>query len=332
MRIIKNKEDANSKFNKLLNSKHNKTALIVIEVALLLTVVVLICLVVKGDVSFKSPETTKYIINDTTGSGIVYKEGLTFAPTEKSKNDNDEGQENNVVGNNSVNSVNSGSANAQSNISRELPDPSGWSKAEIISKAKEAVNKTKAYTGNLTVNHSEGFTADVTECTGGEIVKSIVNLMIGWVVKPVEETLVYQNGKAVNSEGETVPIILPKRSNFTLTENGVKSASVQRSGNEYVIKLTLVEESVGMYDVPKHNAASIGYLDVANFDISFMEVDSADIVYKGSSIELKINADGYVTYAGYKIPLHIDGSAHKGSISGSATFEGEQTEEWRLNW
>lgn len=332
MRIIKNKEDANSKFNKLLNSKHNKTALIVIEVALLLTVVVLICLVVKGDVSFKSPETTKYIINDTTGSGIVYKEGLTFAPTEKSKNDNDEGQENNVVGNNSVNSVNSGNANAQSNISRELPDPSGWSKAEIISKAKEAVNKTKAYTGNLTVNHSEGFTADVTECTGGEIVKSIVNLMIGWVVKPAEETLVYQNGKAVNSEGETVPIILPKRSNFTLTENGVKSASVQRSGNEYVIKLTLVEESVGMYDVPKHNAASIGYLDVANFDISFMEVDSADIVYKGSSIELKINADGYVTYAGYKIPLHIDGSAHKGSISGSATFEGEQTEEWRLNW
>mgnify|MGYP003434798037 CR=1 FL=1 len=34
-------------------------------------------------------------------------------------------------------------------------------------------------------------------------------LMIGWVVKPVEETLVFQNGKAVNSEGETVPIILP---------------------------------------------------------------------------------------------------------------------------
>ena len=61
-------------------------------------------------------------------------------------------------------------------------------------------------------------------------------------------------------------------------------------------------------------------------------VDSADIVYKGSSIELHINADGYVTYANYRIPLHIDGSAHKGSISGSASFEGEQTEEWRLNY
>ena len=156
--------------------------------------------------------------------------------------------------------------------------------------------------------------------------------MIGWVVKPVEETLVFQNGKAVNSEGETVPIILPKRNNFSLDSNGVKSASVQRVGDEYVIKITLIEESVGMYQVPKYNAGAVGYLDVANFDISFMEVDSADIVYKGSSIELRINAEGYVTYANYKIPLHIDGSAHRGSISGSATFEGEQTEEWYLNF
>ena len=156
--------------------------------------------------------------------------------------------------------------------------------------------------------------------------------MIGWVVKPVEETLSYQNGKAVNSEGETVPIILPKRGSFTLTEDGISSASVQRSGGEYVIKIKLIEESVGMYEVPKHNAASVGYLDVANFDISFMEVDSADIVYKGSGIELRINADGYVTKANYTIPLRIDGSAHRGSISGSATFEGVQTEEWRLNW
>ncbi len=319
------------KKNDIYEFNFKKNVLIVCEIALLVTVVILICLVVKGDISLKSPETTKYIINDTTESGIVYKEGLTFAPTEKNEKDNED--KNTTVANNPDGAVNIESPDVQSNNNKVvLPDPSDWSKAQIIAKAREAVNQTKAYTGNLTVSHTEGFSADVTECTGGEIVKSVVNLMIGWVVKPVEETLVYQNGKTVNSEGETVPVLLPKRNNFNLTENGVKSASVQRSGNEYIIKINLVEESVGMYDVPKHNASSIGYLDVANFDISFMEVDSADIVYKGSSIELKINADGYVTYANYKIPLHIDGSAHKGSISGSATFEGEQTEEWRLNW
>ena len=271
---------------------------------------------------------------------IIYKPGLTFAPTEgeelseeleefredveavEDKNDSPKEVSANAIENNKP--------SVQNNQS--LPDPSWWSRAQIISKAKDAVNKTKAFQGNLTVTHAESFTAKVTECSAGGIVRTVVDLMLSWVVKPVEESLVYQNGKAVNSEGETVPIILPKRNGFTLDENGVKSAVVQCSGNEYVIKLTLVEESVGMYDVPKHNASAVGYLDVAGFDISFMEVDSADIVYKGSSIELRINADGYVTYANYKIPLHIEGSAHKGSISGSATFEGEQTEVWKLNW
>lgn len=235
---------------------------------------------------------------------------------------------NNVGGNHS----NAGGSSSQNNSSAVLPDPSGYSTAQIISKAADAVNKTKAYNGNLTVSHSEGFSAKVTKFSGGDFVKGIIDSMIGLVVKPVNETLVYNNGKAVNSENETVPIILPKKGMFTLNESGVKSASIQRAGNEYIIKISLVEESVGMYDIPKHNASAIGYLDVASLDLSFMEIDSANIVYKGSSLELRINADGLVTYANYKIPLRIDGAAHKGSISGSATFEGEQTETWKLNW
>ncbi len=307
--------------------KFNKKASFIFGIAVLLTVVVLICVVV-----IKNKDESKYGTQNDTESSIVYKEGLTFAPTEKDKNNKKEDEEIQLNENESDNKVDAPAVNLENSQGNILSDPSGWSRAEIISKATDAVNKTKAYTGNLTVNHSEGFTADVTECTGGEIVKTIVNLMIGWVVKPVDETLVYQNGKAVNSEGETVPIILPKRNGFSLSESGVESATIQQMGNEYIIKINLVEESVGMYDIPTHNAASVGYLDVASFDISFMDIDSANIVYKGSSIELRINADGYVTYANYKIPLHIDGAAHKGSISGSATFEGEQTEEWRLDW
>jgi hypothetical protein len=278
-----------------------------------------------GNLSFgNNKETTLYVTQPFTDDTTDSKSSLTLFPGDN-KNNTGNGETQN--GGNSQ----GGNGFIPSNQS-SLADPSGWSTNQIISKAKDAVNKTKAYKGNLTVDHNESFTADVTDCSAGGIVRSVVDLMIGWVVKPVEETLVFQNGKAVNSEGETVPIILPKRNNFSLDSSGVKSASVQRVGDEYVIKITLIEESVGMYQVPKHNAGAVGYLDVANFDISFMEVDSADIVYKGSSIELRINAEGYVTYANYKIPLHIDGSAHRGSISGSATFEGEQTEEWYLNF
>ena len=315
------------KKSKNADAKLNKNVFIIFGFAFLLTVVVILCAAL---IKINSESKNNSQINASTS--IIYKEGLTFAPTKENENNQtdeetvhvitDAGDKNSNIPVND-NQVSSGSI---------LPDPSKWTTSDIIAKAKSAVNKTKAYKGNLTVTHSESFNANVTECSAGGIVRSVVDLMIGWVVKPVEETLVYQNGKAVNSEGETVPIILPKKNDFTLTENGVKSASVQRAGNEYVIKINLIEEDVGMYDVPQHNAASIGYLDVANFDISFMEVDSAYIVYEGSGIELRINADGYVTYAKYDIPLHIEGSAHKGSISGSATFDGGQTEEWRLAW
>lgn len=291
----------------------------------MLTVVVVTVAVMSGNLSFgNNKETTLYVTQAFTDDTTNSKSSLTLLPDDNKSNSNNAETQNG--------GSSQGGNNLVSGNQSSLADPSGWSTKQIISKAKDAVNKTKAYKGNLTVDHNESFTADVTDCSAGGIVRSVVDLMIGWVVKPVEETLVFQNGKAVNSEGETVPIILPKRNNFSLDSSGVKSASVQRVGNEYVIKITLVEESVGMYQVPKHNAGAVGYLDVANFDISFMEVDSADIVYKGSSIELRINAEGYVTYANYKIPLHIDGSAHRGSISGSATFEGEQTEEWYLNF
>ena len=291
----------------------------------MLTVVVVTIAVMSGNLSLgNNKETTLYVTQAFTDDTTNSKSSLTLLPDDNKSNSNN-GETQNGGSSQGGNNLVSGNQSS-------LADPSGWSTKQIISKAKDAVNKTKAYKGSLTVDHNESFTADVTDCSAGGIVRSVVDLMIGWVVKPVEETLVFQNGKAVNSEGETVPIILPKRNNFSLDSSGVKSASVQRVGNEYVIKITLVEESVGMYQVPKHNAGAVGYLDVANFDISFMEVDSADIVYKGSSIELRINAEGYVTYANYKIPLHIDGSAHRGSISGSATFEGEQTEEWYLNF
>ena len=168
MRTIRNNKDSDSKFNRLLGSRYNKMAIILIEIALLLTVVVLICLVVKGDISFKSPETTKYVINNTTENSIVYKEGLTFAPTEKNSDNGDENIGEGVGGGNNA-SGNFGSFdNSHTPNNNTLPDPSGWSRAEILAKAKTAVNKTKAYTGNLTVNHTESFTADVKECTGGD--------------------------------------------------------------------------------------------------------------------------------------------------------------------
>ena len=324
-------------FSKILQSKQNRAIIIILEVAALLTLVVLTCAVLSGDLIKKNTEPTQYVplyIESSTDVSSLYEtqlaEGIVPTgnvsaglPNNYTPTQNAGGYINNAGGNTFEN---------EKTPTITLENPSGWSRAQILSKASDAVNKTKAYKNALTVHHKESFDAEVTEASGGAVVQSVANVMVGWVVQPVDETLNYQNGAAVNSEGETVPIILPKKNNFYLGESGVTSASAKVVNNEYVLNISLVEENVGMHEVPQHNAAAIGYLDVANFDLSFLTVDSANITYKGSSLELHINAQGYVTYAEYHIPLNIVGSGHSGSISGSVTFDGEQTEVWTLNY
>ncbi len=331
------RRSGNGSLTEFLKSKYNRAIVIVLEVAALLTVIVLTCFVLSGDlITSAQPESTMYILQSTTAieASNIYE---PLVPQVSGSNTVP------VTGNNTTPSINAGNnlggggasntgGEGSGNQTLTLENPSGWSRAQILAKATSAVNKTKAYKEPLTVHHRETFDADVTEASGGTIVQSVANMMVGWVVQPVEETLNYSNGKAVNSEGETVPIILPKRNDFYLGESGVTSAEVKLVNNEYVINISLVEENVGMNDVPQHNASAIGYLDVANFDLSFLTVDSANITYKGSSLELHINANGYVTYAEYHIPLNIEGSGHSGSISGSVTFDGEQTEIWTLNY
>ena len=323
-------------FSNFLKSKYNKAALLVVEIAVLLTVVALTCVVLLDGDSDEGGE--RYVLQNQPSTELItsgYAESFVYTPNQNAEV-GVQGSENTVVTAagyvNSVNNSGNGGSNNQTQVQASLADPSGWSRAQIVAKAADAVNKTKAYNNALSVNHKESFNATVTECSGGAIVETVANAMVGWVVKPVDETLNYQNGQAVNSEGETVPIVLPKKNNFYLDPNGATSASAKVVNNEYVLNISLVEEHVGMYEVPKHNASAIGYLDVAGFDLSFLTVDSADITYKGSSLELHINSAGYVTYAEYHIPLVIKGSGHSGNISGSVTFDGEQSEVWTLSY
>lgn len=324
---MNSKNKKRTSVNTFSSSKCNKIASLIAGFALVFTIAIVVFFSVGGDLLLKKGD-----VGTDASTTIIYKDAfITYANKENDYFDDE--ADDKKQNDSSAAAVNGNTLPAQNTPSTpNLEDPSGWSQGKILEKAKNAVNKTKQYKGSVTVSHSESFTADVTECTGGEIVKGVANIMIGWIVKPVDETLTYNNGKAVNSEGETIPLLLPLKNNFSLSQSGVKSAKVYKTGTEYVIKISLVEESVGINDVPTHNASSIGYLDVKNFDLSILTIDSANIVYKGSSLELHINAEGFVTYAKYGIPLNVSGTGHRGSISGSAVFDGEQTEIWDFDW
>ncbi len=207
---------------------------------------------------------------------------------------------------------------------------SSWGTYEILSKMTAAINQTKAYKGNLAVHHSESFTANITECTGGAIGQRVANSLVSAVVKPTDQTLNFSNGTAITSEGEQTQILLPKNGQFTLSADGIKSANAYQEGDLTVLMVTLVQENVDQVKVPQHNSRSIGYLDPNSVDLMGMTITSGEIQYIGSSIMVKVNPQGYVTYARYTIPLHVYGEGSKGSLSGYAVFDGEQTEIWEL--
>lgn len=207
---------------------------------------------------------------------------------------------------------------------------SSWGTYEILSKMTAAINQTKAYKGNLAVHHSESFTANITECTGGAIGQRVANSLVSAVVKPTDQTLNFSNGMAITAEGEQTQILLPKNGQFSLTADGIKSANAYQEGNLTVLMVTLVQENVDQVKVPQHNSKSIGYLDPSSVDLMGMTINSGEIQYLGSSIMVKVNPAGYVTYARYTIPLHVYGEGSKGSLSGYAVFDGEQTEIWEL--
>lgn len=205
-----------------------------------------------------------------------------------------------------------------------------WSTEQIVSKMTTAINQTKGYKNNLAVHHSESFVANITECTGGAIGQRVANSLVSAVVKPTDQTLNFSNGTAVTAEGETTQILLPKNGPFTLSPAGVKTAKAYQEGDKTVLVVTLIQENVDKNTVPYHNSRGVGYLDPNSVDLMGMTITSGEIQYLGSSIMVKINQAGYVTYAKYTIPLHVYGEGAKGSLSGYAVFDGAQTEIWEL--
>ncbi len=231
-----------------------------------------------------------------------------------------------------VTQANSSNTVTQAPTQAQEKDPSQWTKAEILAYATTAINKSKAYTGKLVVDHTERYEVNLTKIPGGSALKSIANKIVESATKPTTETLTFTNGKTTTSEGETVPILLPKRQNFALTIDGLSAATAKKTSAGTSITLSIVKESSGLNEVPKYNAASGGYLDVASVDLSMVTVERLDTVYTGSTIVLTVNSDGYVSEATYTIPVELSGSGKAIGITAEFECTAKITEVWKLKW
>ncbi|MBE6715589.1 MAG: hypothetical protein E7573_01565 [Ruminococcaceae bacterium] len=213
----------------------------------------------------------------------------------------------------------------------QTADPSSWTTVEILEFVTDAVTKTKAYTSQVTVNHQESFTANVTKAPGGAMIKNIANGIIEGFIKPTDEVLTFKGGKTTTDEGE-LPLLLPKRGAFTLTKDGVANATAKKNGDNVVVKITLVKEMGTLTSIPSHHAASVGYLDIADVDLMGVKLSYLNITYTGTTAEFVINPNGYVVNADYSIPVHIACEGSAMGFNAEIECEGVQGEKWKINW
>lgn len=212
-------------------------------------------------------------------------------------------------------------------------DPASWSKNEVVDFITAAVNKTKAYTGQITAHRTEELGVTVDEISPNlPAVKTIANTIISRIVRPIEEDLTFTGGRTINSEGEDLPMLLPKRQEFVLPMSGVKSATATRSGNNIEVNISLVSELSTLGNNPTYNAGTMGYLDLSVVDLSMINIEKLDVTYSGSTMKAIVNPDGYVISADYYIPIAIDGAGRILGIPGGLVCTGYQIETWRINW
>ena len=211
--------------------------------------------------------------------------------------------------------------------------PENWSKEQIITFLGNAVNKTKAYTNDIVVKHTESFNLNIEEIKPNfGPLKTLAQSIINGVLKPTDDTVTFSGGQGVIGDGETVPLLLPKRQGFDLPAAGAATATARQDGANVVIDVTLVSEDATLDRHPVYNAGSTGYLDVGDVDLSMLTLEAFEVTYTGSTIHAVVNADGYVSYADYHMPVKIYAAGKALGFSGSFRCSAEQQEQWTLNW
>ncbi len=225
----------------------------------------------------------------------------------------------------------------------ENVDVSTLTKEQIVAKAAEAVNKVKSEQ-NMTAHKTETITVNLTALSV-ESLRSIVNSVISSVVgDPTDEIITVVNGTATYPDGSTKPIkeaIPPSNDvtkDFTLTADGVQSATATKQGDNTVYTLNLVPETTtGASPIPTHNAKAIGYLNLMGLDLpSMVTIVDSNMQYTGSTVEVTVNGAGQVVKLVNKMPMTGDGTAKARvvvtDVEGRAEFEGSLNEVWEFTY
>lgn len=219
--------------------------------------------------------------------------------------------------------ANSGSAstgNSGSSNSAATNDPTKYNKAQIVSYYNNAI-KTTAKAAKLTVTKSESISIVVDELSlNSDTIKKIINEnVLSRYAKPSTDSKTFANGVA--SDSTKALDYLPKSK---LESAGVKSASITKSGSNYVVTIvTIAEKTTLEKPTAKYVDQCASPLNLAGVDLgSAIKITQADMYYSGVTLKATVNAKGQLVSSSINQPIQGTGAGKiltfslSGSVSG----------------
>ena len=189
-------------------------------------------------------------------------------------------------------------------------DPTKYSKAQIVDYYNNAIKNT-AKAAKLSVTKTENISIVVdTMKPDSDTLKKIINEnVLSKYAKPSTKAIDY----------------LPKSK---LEAAGVKTASIVKSGSNYVVTIvTIAEKTTLQNPKAKYVSQCAAPLDLASVDLGPIKIIQADMNYPGVTIKATVSANGTLVSSSIDQPLNGTGTANVIGLKPSATVHGAWTQK-----
>lgn len=203
-------------------------------------------------------------------------------------------------------------------------DPTKYSKAQIVDYYNNAIKNT-AKAAKLSVTKTENISIVVdTMKPDSDTLKKIINEnVLSKYAKPSTDSKSFTNGVA--SDKTKAIDYLPKSK---LEAAGVKTASIVKSGSNYVVTIvTIAEKTTLQNPKAKYVSQCAAPLDLASVDLGPIKIIQADMNYPGVTIKATVSAKGTLVSSSIDQPLNGTGTANVFSFKPSATVHGAWTQK-----
>ena len=208
--------------------------------------------------------------------------------------------------------------------SAKSTDPTKYSKEQIVAYYNNSIKAT-AKAPKLTVTKKENITIKVdTMKPDSDIIMNFVNkYVLEKYAKPSTESKSFING--VSSDKTKASDYLPKSQ---LQAAGAKSASITKSGSNYVVTIVTVAEKATLQNPkPKYASQCAAPLDIGNVDLGPIAITRADIEYPGITLKATVGANGMLVNSSIDQPLKGAGTADIKVYKPEATCHGAWTQK-----